>query len=162
VGAATGQGCRTAERHSRGDVPAIVSEEHNKPSSVAIVRSRAVSKHRTSSHMLGSNLLRCLGVRKHTQIKRSHNGSLKSRYKHRSGRNICLGYHIVSFSNCLVLLIKHLIPVFQDTIQVARDHLARLPWVPLHCQNRCITCLDLVIHLARLPVPEHAVSAAVT
>jgi hypothetical protein len=111
--------------------------------------------------MSSSNNLRCLGVREQTQITRSHHGSLKVGISIGQA-DVCLGYHIVSLTNCLVLLIKHLIPVFQNTVQVARDYLARFPGMPLHCQNRRITCLDLVPHLARLPVPENAVSATVT
>ena len=34
--------------------------------------------------------------------------------------------------------------------------------MPLHSKYRCITCLDLMPHLARLPVPEAYVTAAIT
>jgi hypothetical protein len=61
-----------------------------------------------------------------------------------------------------ILLLKHLIPVLQNTVQVTSDDLARLSWMPLHSQDRRITRLNLVPHLARLPVPEHTITAAVT
>lgn len=55
-----------------------------------------------------------------------------------------------------------LIPVFEHTIQVTRDKLATLPRMPLHRQDRGVTCLDLVPHLASLPIPKTHVPATIS
>jgi hypothetical protein len=55
-----------------------------------------------------------------------------------------------------------LVPELQHTIEIARDDLGRLPRMPLHGQDGRITRLDLVPHLARLPVPETHVASAVS
>ena len=59
------------------------------------------------------------------------------------------------------LLCSCSIPVFNRSVQVPGNHLGRLPRMPLHRQHRTVARLDLMPHLARLPVPEADVASAV-
>jgi len=47
-----------------------------------------------------------------------------------------------------------LIPILHIPIQAPRDHPTRLPRMPRNRRRRSVTCLDLVVHLARFPIPE--------
>jgi len=55
-----------------------------------------------------------------------------------------------------------LIPILHIPIQAPRDHPTRLPRMPRNRRRRSIARLNLVVHLARLPVPEADEACTVT
>lgn len=65
------------------------------------------------------------------------------------------------WTSTIIRWVPQLVPVLQYTIEITRDDLARLSWVPLHGQNRSVARLNFVPHLARLPVPEAHITATV-
>ena len=70
--------------------------------------------------------------------------------------------HLQKSRGLPVRLVLPLIPVLQYTIQIARNEFTTLPGMPLHRQNRSVTRLNFMPHLARLPVPEAHITATIT
>jgi hypothetical protein len=72
-------------------------------------------------------------------------------------------WNVLDVDECIVRSAADVdqVPVLQYTFGITRDDLACLSRVLLHCYNWYLARFSLILHLARLPVPEAYIATAI-